>query len=272
MSNEYLKTEYERRPNCWQVQVYYQSWGWLDSSHQVGPEVFDTHPGFVRLKPHLPGNLPEPPEQAYCLGPDQPGGVFLYGQIRLPQNVHSFKGWILGINNKEWFYSAGRVGTIHAIYIIDLSDPNAGAIIDLNRPEAKTYVYPHYEAKPQGTRNTLTIGGITLDLSDPQIHDALRDAGWCHQEGLVADGWTPPDNHADEWVRLGYVDFELQDPPGTRGASWYGIGGTDAPEKAFIYALKYGASAVRIRRKQKQDKKRSERPIHQFADDPARGY
>ena len=241
MSNEYLKTEYERRPNCWQVQVYYQSWGWLDSSHQVGPEVFDTHPGFVRLKPHLPTNLPEPPEQAFCLGPDQPGGVFLYGQIRLPQNVHSFKGWILGINNKEWFYSAGRVGTVHAIYIIDLSDPNAEAIIELNRPEAK----------PQGTRNTLTIGGITVDLTDPQIHDALRDAGWCHENGLVADGWTPPDNHADEWAALPYCQVEVLDEYG----DWQLIlTSHDRYIMELIKALASGGfDSVRIRRKEKDD-------------------
>ena len=229
MSNEYLKAEYERRPWDWQWQFYGHEW-WYSGTTSNGrcPK---------RLKPRLPANLPEPPEQAYCLGPNQPGGVFLHGRIRLPQNVHSFKGWILGINNKEWFYSAGREGTVHTIYIIDLSDPNAEAIIELNRPEAK----------PQGTRNTLTIGGITVDLTDPQIHDALRDAGWCHENGLVADGWTPPDNHADEWAALPYCQVEVLDEYG----DWQLIlTSHDRYIMELIKALASGGfDSVRIRRK-----------------------
>lgn len=233
MSNEFLQRVYESQPGKWKRQFQQTINGkgiWVDATAGCPPDKPQ------RLRPILPEGLPEPPEEAFLYGPKK-GGIYLYYSPYVYRIAASYwSGWVLQESEKKvWLHRCdwpARSKSLRSIHcILDLSDPNSRAILETNG------LWPG-EGEPnkgERTMDKIELPGIEIDPADPEVYDALMQAGWM------------PKQQRDEWVTLADCDIELAD----------GFGGWDRliPLRgerhlmALVYAIaKDGPGAVRVRR------------------------
>ena len=254
-NNDYLKREYERRPWAWVPEV------WAHCSHVVPCDIAIAE----RLKPRLPADLPEPPDRAYAHGPDRRGGVPLgYGRdLAFPRGVRGFAGWYAH-PGAQWRYSDSfAMFSGAAYYILDLSDENAEAILEANRPKDTGAARVELVYELQNRRGLRVMAEI--NTNEQRIRDALIELGWTPPEpqdmawhlshidwshSQVRDflkdiGWTPPNTPRsdDEWVGLDECEFQLQHL--TDPERWFSA----VPEAAGHAIVYHGPAAVRVRRK-----------------------
>lgn len=232
-NNEFLQRVYDANPGGWMPQ------GWKP----VAKEWADTpNPSWHcsvdwRLRPILPDNLPEPPEESYLYGPER-GGFYLRGTIR---TTNGFRGWShSGIRGWEYGLSWAGFG---CHYILDLSDPNARAILEDNElwPGEGESSIDHVlngALRESGTPCQASVHAL-VTLDDPNLREAL-----------IANGWTPPDQQRDEWVTLDECDIEVRIEGSTEEWAECDFCDDDAHAFHLIETLCTGGSrAVRIRRK-----------------------
>ena len=226
-NNEFLKDLYERHP-----------WAFIPEGGTWGGSTF--YPSSIehaqRLRPFVPEHCEPVPDEAYAYGPDKPGAVFVQGPLRKPSRLLRFAGWahIEGC----WFYQKDWIGDCWPT-LINLSDPNAHKIIELNRPTDDLLCDrcggDHSGRCPPKKQETkmpfekIELPGIEIDTADPAIYQALRDAGW-----------TPPGD--SEWLRLSECRLAIRGHNG----DWFGR----EWDHAVLHALKHSPATVRVRKKQ----------------------
>ncbi|MFW6024070.1 MAG: hypothetical protein ACOC8P_00445 [Dichotomicrobium sp.] len=108
----------------WEHEINSRDSGWVKAG---APGVFAINYE-SRLVPRLPEGLPDPNDDMMNRA------VYLCkGPVKKPKGVDRFSDWILGTRG-DWLYSKTSLGTFEYQYCIDIRDPHAREIIELNRP------------------------------------------------------------------------------------------------------------------------------------------
>jgi hypothetical protein len=133
-NNEYLKAMHEGMPGAWACQLFSKDSRWIDCPRPKFLKCID-----YRLIPVVPSGCEPPPEEACAYGPDRPGAVCIDGPVKLPDGVGCFSAWCIDHDDHDdlWEYDDSYKGTIDYSSLLNLADPNAAAILALNRPDWK---------------------------------------------------------------------------------------------------------------------------------------